>query len=213
MISPLVRHCVTGKAKKIAQTLPDNYAGMLEHIAAENSTPKVRVGYSWIMNGNADFLNASTAIPGHILVNTGWAKALVLEQDDDMVLAFRNMIGHELAHHEYGDFVDALSALYPYSEGRFINWVAEVHADFYGIAKKLDGIADQGIRAMKVNLRHKVGDEDSRTHPSWARRIEFVEKYDFNEKLVRHIADLTGCTDEELIEDIVSYFFPITLIR
>ena len=61
----------------------------------------------------------------------------------------------------------------------------------------------------KLSLKHT--DNDSVTHPSWKKRLEYVSDYDFNEILIRKIADDTGCHNELLINEITSYYKPIIL--
>ena len=62
----------------------------------------------------------------------------------------------------------------------------------------------------KLSLKRK--DDDSFTHPSWKRRLEYVSKYNFDESLIHRIADDVDCRNEVLIEEISVYYEPVKLI-
>ena len=93
----------------------------------------------------------------------------------------------------------------------FINYVNEVHADFGAAEKMVDSDRHKLILSMKYKLSLKHTDNDLSSHPSWKRRLEYVSDYDFDEILIRRIADDAGCHNETLINEITSYYRPIIL--
>lgn len=115
-------------------------------------------------------------------------------------------IGHELTHKEK----DFFSFRYILSY-KFISWVNEVHADFGAAEKMADSSRNKLILSMKYKLSLKQTDNDSPTHPSWEKRLDYVSNYDFDETLIRKIAEDTGCQNEILINKIISYYKPIML--
>ena len=94
---------------------------------------------------------------------------------------------------------------------KFISWVNEVHADFGAAEKMADSSRNKLILSMKYKLSLKQTDNDSPTHPSWEKRLDYVSNYDFDETLIRKIAEDTGCQNEILINKIISYYKPIML--
>lgn len=62
------------------------------------------------------------------------------------------------------------------------------------VEKKLTGISSVGF-----------------LHPSWKKRLEYASDYDFNETLIRKIADDTDCQNENLVKKISIYYEPIML--
>ena len=93
----------------------------------------------------------------------------------------------------------------------FINYVNEVHADFGAAEKMVDSDRHKLILSMEYKLSLKQTDNDSPTHPSWKRRLEYASNYDFNEALIQRIATDTGCDNEVLINNINAYYKPINL--
>ena len=147
--------------------------------------------YSWFWSAGVHVPNASATVPGLILINAEWASRLVLNQDNPhMHDAFALTIGHEITHQEKDFYyLDLFSA-----DGKFINWVDEVHADFGGGQKGLDS-----------------KDKDTRSHPSWNRRIDYILHYDFNEELIDKIAFDCGCNNNKVITAVKNFFDVIEL--
>ena len=48
-------------------------------------------------------------------------------------------------------------------------------------------------------------------HPSWQQRKKYAETGAFNKPLIETIAIDTGCTDKDLIDDVVDYYQEIVL--
>lgn len=67
---------------------------------------------------------------------------------------------------------------------------------------------------MRYKQKSKIKkDNDSFTHPSWQRRITFLTDYDFDEKLMRDVAQIVGCNNEKLINKVCSHFEKIILCK
>ena len=122
--------------------------------------------------------------------------------------AFTITIGHERVHLEKDFFYK--KPINKFGK-KFVNWVNEVHADFGAAEKMADSSRDKLILSMKYKLSLKQTDNDSPTHPSWKRRLEYASNYDFNEALIQRIATDTGCDNEVLINNINAYYKPINL--
>lgn len=162
--------------------------------------------FTILKDGFFNILSACAILPDHILVSQEWAIQLFLNKEINN--AFIITIGHEKVHLEK-DFVykKAINKC----EKKFISHVNEVHADFGAAVKMADSSRDKLILSMKYKLSLKHIDNDSPTHPSWKKRLEYASDYDFNEILIRKIADDTGCHNEFLINKITSYYKPIIL--
>lgn len=147
----------------------------------------------------------------NIGVNSEWAARLVLYNDDPSVTnAFMITIGHEATHKE-NDYT-LLKSLKKVNK-KFINWIDEVHADF-GAADK---VADSSRNKLIASIDYKINDcknsyKDYSSHPSWQRRRYYAENFDFNEQLIRQVAEDTGCKDEKLIQKVCGYYDDINLI-
>ena len=165
-----------------------------------------RLVYSWAYDSGSKVINATALLHKIILVNAEWAARLALIEDQDTKDAFMITIGHELTHKEK----DFFSFRYILSY-KFISWVNEVHADFGAAEKMADSSRNKLILSMKYKLSLKQTDNDSPTHPSWEKRLDYVSNYDFDETLIRKIAEDTGCQNEILINKIISYYKPIML--
>lgn len=97
---------------------------------------------------------------------------------------------------------------------KFVYWVNEVHADFGGIVKAFDGKLNPALRAMEYKRKSKIQeDRDTFTHPSWERRMYFVREFNFDEKLIREIASIVGCKNEQLIQMVSNHFEGIGLYK
>ena len=210
MISPLVVKYIKRKARRINKGLPQNYEVILcEKIRIYSS--KKKIIFSWLWDGGGKVPSASATIPGIILINAEWATRIVLFPDDeDMHNAFRLTMGHEFTHQENDYFF-----LEPFTKNeKFVYWVNEVHADFGGIVKAFDGKINPALQAMEYKRKSKIReDRDTFTHPSWERRMRFVREFDFDAKLIREIAAIVGCKNEQLIDRVSSHFDGIVLCK
>lgn len=211
MFSPLVERSIKRKARKNHQSLPGHYRQILSDAVSGYREEGYKVVYSWLWDAGGKVPNASSSIPGVILVNSQWAFLLVMHEGDGVITdAFKMTMGHELTHQENDYFF-----IEPFTNaGKFVYWVNEVHADYGGIVKAFDGDVLRGIRAMEFKRSCKgIRDKDHRTHPSWKNRIGFISDYDFDRNLIRTIAYMTGCEDMELVNRVCSYYNAITLRR
>ena len=210
-VSPLVKLYIKKNAKLKNVTLPDDYVRILQDVTNCYKELNCKIAFLWLWNFWGRIPNASATIPGIIMINSEWAFQLVVNGGNEVVRdSFYMTVWHEMAHQK-GDyfFLELFS-----NSSRFVNWVNEVHADYYAIEKSFDGSLKRGIPAMDHKLQMKNNkDKDSYTHPSRKRRKEFVEKYDFGEELIREIARITNCCDSSLIEKVSSFFEPISLAR
>lgn len=127
------------------------------------------MAYLWIWDCGGRMPNASSTIPGIIMINAEWAAMLAIHSQEECVRdAFEMTIWHEMAHQE-GDYF----FLEPFSKSsRFVYWVNDVHADFRGIEKVFSGDVECGIRSLEFKLKcKKANDKDTHSHPPWKRRI------------------------------------------
>ena len=82
------------------------------------------------------------------------------------------------------------------------------------LLKAFGGSVEHGMSAMEYKKKSKIReDKDTYTHPSWERRIYFIKKYDFNKNLIKEIADIVGCKNEQLISSVSNHFEEIKLCR
>ena len=211
MISLLVGHYIRKKAKRRKNDLPLDYRKILSDVVVEYKKRGIRLVFSWIWAIGCKLPNASATIPGLILVNPEWAYQLVMHHDDELVTdAFKMTMGHEITHQKKDySFFNLIS-----KDERFVYWVNEVHADFGGIVWAFDGNMYKGLRVLEYKCSwNRESDKDSWMHPSWKRRIDFISNYDFDERLIRKIADITGVSNQKLIAQVVGYYEDIVLKR
>lgn len=211
-ISPVVALYVRRRSAKSKKVLPENWDTSVSQIIKDMSKKcGAIIAVSWLWDGGGNVPNASATIPGFILLNAAWAYILAVSYDDPMVQdAFHLTIGHEVTHQE-GDYF----YIEPFTnDGKFVYWINEVHADYGGIEKAFEGVAERGIRALEFKRKCKgKGDRSTRTHPSWQQRIDFVKNYDFGEELIKKIATMTKCRNGELVRRVYDQFDDIKLIR
>lgn len=94
---------------------------------------------------------------------------------------------------------------------KFINWVNEVHADFGAAKEMVNGSRDLLIKSTEYKLALKPYNKDSYSHPSWTRRLEYATNYNFDELLIRKIANDTSFENELLLKKVLKHFSPIIL--
>lgn len=162
--------------------------------------------FTILKDGFFNILSACAISPDHILASQEWAIRLFL--NNEIKDAFTITIGHERVHLEKDFFYK--KPINKFGK-KFVNWVNEVHADFGAAEKMADSSRNKLILSMKYKLSLKQTDNDSPTHPSWEKRLDYVSNYDFDETLIRKIAENTGCQNEILINKIISYYKPIML--
>lgn len=173
--------------------------------------------FTFLKDDISPVLNAKMFMKKVILVNSAWAAQIILYDNEKTHNAFLITIGHELMH-KYDCKITGLDNI----EKKFINWVTEVYCDFGGAKlmvesdrKKLVDSAtykkEQKKEAKKKTFR-PIRDIDTFDHPSWEHRAEYAQNYDFDETLIRKIAEDTGCTNEKLIQSVCVYYKPIKLV-
>lgn len=209
MMSPFVKIYIYEKAKHNNMKL-SNVEEILKRELEPFSFWHGKIKYAWFWSAGVRIPNASATLPGTILINAEWAARIVLEQDNPyMHDAFALTVYHEISHHKndfsYFDFWS--------KNGRFVNWVNEVHADFRGTKMAFDGKREQAAAAMKYKLCNKRKDRDQILHPSWNRRIDYILNFDFNHTLIDQIAMDTGCKDTLLIEAVKKHYDNILLMK
>ena len=110
----------------------------------------------------------SATIPGLILINAEWALRIVLNQDNPyMHDAFALTVCHEITHQEKDYYYfDLLSV-----DGKFVNWVDEVYADFGGVQKGLEADRSRAAFAMEYKLSCK-----RKSEWKWQKRKNWLER-------------------------------------
>ena len=98
------------------------------------------------------------------------------------------------------------------ADGKFVNWVNEVHADFGGVEKGLESDRERAYYAVKYKLScKKKKDRDTRSHPSWEKRMGYIGNYNFNDSLIDKIATDCNCNNDKLIRNVKAFFSEIEL--
>lgn len=210
MMNLLVEAHIIRKAKKMKKCMPTNCDDIIQQELSEIDDFGKRMIFAWLWSAGVHVPNASATIPGIILLNAEWAAHIALYQDNEnMHLALRQTIGHEITHQENDYFF-----LEPFTkDNKFVYWINEVHADFGSVEKMFRGNREFAIRAMRYKFDCKKLDKDAYAHPSWRRRISIIENEDFTDKLIREIAKIVGCKNEGLINRVIEHFEPIYLRR
>ncbi|MBE7728069.1 MAG: hypothetical protein E7244_27880 [Enterocloster citroniae] len=160
-------------------------------------------------------LGAGSLIKNRIYVSAEWAATLIFNRDDATLNAFNLTIGHELSHKD-GDFAvwywERESKQFIRKKDRkFVNWVTEVHHDFFAAEKMVDSNKEKLLASMDYKIKLKPNNEDRNTHPSWKQRKEYAKTGAFNKALIEEIAKQTGCTNDKLINEISKFYGDIVL--
>ena len=208
MISPFVKAYVyidAWKHKKRINGISENLIKKLNPF----DYWKGKIIYSWFWSAGVHFPNASATIPGLILINAEWASRIILNQDNPhMHDAFALTVCHEMTHQEndfyYFDYFQLMENL--------LIGLTKSSADFCGVKRGLEGDRSRASFAMKYKLScKKKKDRDTRSHPSWNKRINYIVNYDFNDDLIDKIAFECGCNNDKLITNVKNYFDVIEL--
>lgn len=149
------------------------------------------------LGANAGFFKKSA-----IIVTPEWVYQLVTNSDKARI-ALLGTLGHEMSH-KMGNIKGIR---------KFELWTNEVHCDFKGASLTLNSERRLLLESMhnKIQLGHKDIDNKDCTHPSWKQRIEYASQYDYNEELIRKIAEDTKCSNEKRIQKVIKQFDPIIL--
>lgn len=194
--------------------LPENYEEILEDFARRFGSDEVKIIYRF---SKSRCLNANSGRKNKITVNEKWAELLVREKDNTEVInAFRETIGHELTHKENDLF--PLKYIFISHGLQFTAWTNEVHADFGGVKKALEGDAKKGLRGMRFKCKDNIANKFGRccvksdcTHPSWLIRMDMIKKRRFNAERIKEIAKLAGCKNKALINKVCEHYDVIEL--
>lgn len=211
MLSPFIRLYVINSVWKERMRVQKDYVKLLEDELTQFSDWTGKIKYAWFWSAGVHVPNASATIPGHILINAEWANRIVTENNNpNMHDAFRMTVFHEVTHQENDFFLLEFLTV----NSKFVNWVNEIYADFGGAKKAFDGDVDRTLKSLTYKLLcKKKRDKDTRSHPSWRRRIQYIENYDFDDKLIAKVALDVGCKNSRLIGAIVNHFDTIKLRR
>lgn len=190
-----------------------------ENISLPNN---VLFRFTTLKDGFSSLLSASAHQPNYIIASPEWASRLFLFDSEATRNAFSITLGHETTHTE-GDFS---TKGFHGKNKKFINWVNEVHADFGAAQKmvssnkeKLLNSIDYKIAAKeeKKNILLKLLEKTvlvfikETSHPSWQQRRIYAETGVFDKALIENLAIDTGCTDKDLVNDVVNYYQEIVL--
>lgn len=195
------------RAKKLKKEVPKNYKEILEQRTNLPQLNKNKFKFSFWQGALSSLPSASVTIFGGIMCSPEWAARLVLFNDEATINAFTMTIGHELTHKGKELNKKCLSK----NDKRFKSWVTEVHADFGGAEKMVDCDRHKLVESMRYKLKQKRKDKYHESHPSWALRKCYAEYCDFNEKLIRRIAEDTCCHNEDLIDEAINFYDDILL--
>lgn len=148
-------------------------------------------------NKDAEVCNANYKhLP--IQVSQAYAAKLVLNDSNDIHNAFLMSLGHEMTHKD--NDIKVIKGMFIKNGTKFLAHVNEVHADFGAVQKLANNNREKQLKAMKYKQSYKKNvDVSDFCHPSWNQRYNYIEKYNFDEKLIRQIAADVGCTNEKLI--------------
>lgn len=213
MISIGVKQYIKKKAKKFGIQLTEDYLKILKYYCAlvrkEGCSLSFRKGRN--LNPNTLDCNAGLGIIFGIVATPEWAYQLVVDTQDSLQNIFLMTLGHELTHRE-----NDLNPLLHFGKNqKFVAYINEVHADFGAVVKFGDCDSDKQIQAMNYKLieKEKSGrkDESNNGHPSWEKRMSYIQQKNFDEALIRRIAADVRCTNEKLIQKVISHFDEIYL--
>ena len=173
----------------------------------QHNAPILWVGSNIIPN---DFLMANTSVLRLVItMNYLWALEVVNNYGClETMNALSISIGHESGHIN-GDF------RYKGKHKALVNWIVEVHNDFYGCALNASYQKNALISSCEYKYRYKKernieDDSKSATHPTWEQRIKYAEYGSFDEELFKMIAEDSNVTitkDIELLFDKIIDFY------
>ena len=171
-------------------------------------------------------LNASSSIPYIIIVYHSWYSHLVAYgNQEDTINAFVHTLGHELGHKHWDSKESFHYRYHNLVERQYINWCRELHHDYYGSylmggesKRKRENLikSHQYKQYYNTEFIHRM-DEDTISHPSRCRRIQYIANYDFTYDLLRQIAVDVGLIQDsaegnhKLIEQVSDYYDEIIL--
>lgn len=201
------------KAKEEGIKLPDNYESCLQKYY--DITEKY--GYKLVFRAgrglNINSLNANAGFGNMSIIATPeFAYQLIAHYSDELNTKILITLGHEFTHKDGNDLFPFNSKYIFIKNGfKFVNWVNEVHADYGAVKKIFNCSRNKLIGNFEYKLKHKKEDFEDCSHPSNYRRLEYVINYDFDEKLIRKIAEDTGMINQKLLTFTINHFKKIIL--
>ena len=93
----------------------------------------------------------------------------------------------------------------------FINRVNEIHADFGAAEKMFDNSRQILLETILYKMKLVKKPSIDKIHPTWEQRYNYVYNFNFDKTLIRRIANDVGCTNEKLIQKVISHFDEIYL--
>ena len=208
MISLFTRYYVKKQAKKKNIIVPSNYIEILSEYCKLVESYGYKLHFRWHLANDYDKLGANAGFfNSPILVTTEWAARLVLENTEEVRTAFLLSLGHELTHKEKDIYIltKGLCSL------KFSLQINEVHADYGAVLKFVNSNRALALMGMNYKMKFKNINKESFEHPSWLKRKEYIQKYNFDEQLIRQIAEDVGCKNETVIKTVINHFDPIIL--
>lgn len=142
-----------------------------------------------------------------IVVYPEWAVQIILHGDDENVRnAFRFTLGHELTHKERRcPTLPIRCKLF-----EFIGQVNELYADFGAAQKVAGGSREALLKSIDYKKENKsklkTQDTQDRLHPSWQKRRDYAEHFDFDENLIHKIAKDNKCSGKRIETTVINFY-------
>ena len=152
-------------------------------------------------------LNAGSMIPKTINFTKEWAVQIVFFDNEKTQNAFLITVGHELTHKEK----ELCTLRIRGTDRKFVWYLNEVHADFGATQKMINSSRKALISSIEYKKALKKSDEGDAKHPSWSRRKNYVEKFNFDINLIRQIANDVNCKNNQLINKAINFYDTIIL--
>lgn len=210
MIHKSTKQYLLKKAKSENITLPENYEYILDQFQNLAAQYEVKIVFKKLHNTTESKLNANAGYTNHsdIVITPEWAYHLITNNTSIVKNAFKITIGHELTHHEVGKFVIFKNGFFA---STFCSWVNEVYCDFGGTQKMADSSREKLVNAIIYKKSNTPNEITDHIHPSWNKRRYYAEHYDFNEKLIRKIAEDIHYHNQKVIQKVCNYYPEIIL--
>lgn len=209
MVSLETQKYIKQQAKKRKIDVPINYLNILNSYMFIIDKYGYNLKFKQSFHYKKNSLNASVNIRKNnknIFVSPRWAADLVLINTFDVHNAFLFILGHEFTHKEINLNFNNLFNI------KFYNWVNEVHCDFGAVPKILHNNRQTFVNAINyILINSNDPNKDCLTHPSWERRLYYANHYNFDETLIRKIAEDTKYKNEKNIQKVIQYFETIIL--
>lgn len=186
---------------------PKHYFKTIRKYEDAVKTPHRIIRISWFYGSIKDNLNASSAIPFCVILKKSWISKIVFDDTDATFNAFKGTVGHELTHKNN----DMRGCKYRAFDRLFINRVNEIHADFGAAEKMFDNSRQILLETILYKMKLVKKPSIDKIHPTWEQRYNYVYNFNFDKTLIRRIANDVGCTNEKLIQKVISHFDEIYL--